>query len=152
VFSELVVFVLLNERVLLVGSGFFCHNGGLYGLSLCAASTHLFHSTLFISHPHFIAPHPSHHHLSTNKRYKSRIMQVTSLLRFSNVCPFLGHSSPATLRALAKTHGVSNMSSLTARALSCPMMGPQLAAIGQARAYASVAGNKDIAAIHNVRL
>jgi hypothetical protein len=30
------------------------------------------------------------------------------------------------------------------------MMGPQLAAIGQARAYASVAANKDIAEMHNV--
>ena len=30
------------------------------------------------------------------------------------------------------------------------MMGPQLAAINQARAYASVAANKDIAAMHNV--
>jgi 5-aminolevulinate synthase len=77
-------------------------------------------------------------------------MQVTSLLRFSNVCPFLGSAGPNTLRTLAKTHGVSNMSSLTARAMSCPMMGPQLAAIGQARAYAHVAGNKDIADMHNV--
>jgi len=77
-------------------------------------------------------------------------MQVNTLLRFSGVCPFLGHASPATLRTLAKTHGVSNMSSLTTRALACPMMGPQLAAIGQARAYASVAANKDIAEMHNV--
>jgi len=77
-------------------------------------------------------------------------MQVNSLLRFGNVCPFIGGATPTTLRALAKTHGVSNMSSLTTRALACPMMGPQLAAIGQARAYASVAANKDIADMHNV--
>jgi 5-aminolevulinate synthase len=79
-------------------------------------------------------------------------MQVNSLLRFGSVCPFIGGATPTTLRALAKTHGVSNMSSLTARALACPMMGPQLAAIGQARAYASVAANKDIADMHNVSM
>ena len=77
-------------------------------------------------------------------------MQLNSLLRFSNVCPFLGHASPASLRALAKTHGVSDMSSLTARALSCPMMGPQLVAIGQARAFASVADSKTVADMHKV--
>jgi 5-aminolevulinate synthase len=77
-------------------------------------------------------------------------MQVNSLLRFSAVCPFLGHSSPATLRALAKTHGVGSMSSLTSRAMACPMLGPQLAAIGQARAYASIANSKDVEKLHEV--
>jgi 5-aminolevulinate synthase len=76
-------------------------------------------------------------------------MQVTSLLRFSAVCPFLGHSTPASLRALATVSG-SNASALTSTAMQCPMMGPKLAQIGQQRGYASVAGNREVEEIHKV--
>lgn len=76
-------------------------------------------------------------------------MQVTSLLRFSAVCPFLGHSTPASLRALATVSG-SNASALTSTALQCPMMGPKLAQIGQQRGYASVAGSREVEEIHKV--
>ncbi|ORX33778.1 pyridoxal phosphate-dependent transferase [Kockovaella imperatae] len=75
-------------------------------------------------------------------------MSVNSLLRFGAVCPFLGHTTPQTLGALAKTHGVNNMSSLTTSALRCPMMGPKLAQMAQARAFASVAEPKEVAEIH----
>ena len=78
-------------------------------------------------------------------------MQVTSLLRYSNVCPFLGHSTPSSLRSLATTTSY-NVSSLTSTAMRCPMMGPNLAAIAQVRAYASVANPIDVAAIHKVCL
>ncbi|ODN98384.1 5-aminolevulinic acid synthase [Cryptococcus wingfieldii CBS 7118] len=74
-------------------------------------------------------------------------MQVTSLLRFSGVCPFLGHSSPATLRAMANTTH-TNGSALTQSALGCPMMGPKLATISASRSYASVAGAKEVAQMH----
>ncbi|WWC69247.1 5-aminolevulinic acid synthase [Kwoniella pini CBS 10737] len=81
-------------------------------------------------------------------------MQVTSLLRYSGVCPFLGHSTANSLRSMASTNVNSNVSSLTAKAMTCPMMGPKLASISQARSYASVAGNKEVEAMHkqkNVR-
>lgn len=79
-------------------------------------------------------------------------MQVSSLLRFSNVCPFLGHSTPASLRTLAtKAGSAGNASALTATALSCPMMGPQLAQMAGRKGYASVAGNSEVEAIHKVR-
>ncbi|EIW70032.1 hypothetical protein TREMEDRAFT_43654 [Tremella mesenterica DSM 1558] len=74
-------------------------------------------------------------------------MQVTSLLRYSHVCPFLGHSNPNQLRALANgVHG--NVSSLTATAFRCPMMGPKLASMVATRSYASVAGNKEVEEMH----
>ncbi|WVQ69858.1 5-aminolevulinic acid synthase [Kwoniella botswanensis] len=75
-------------------------------------------------------------------------MQVTSLLRYSGVCPFLGHSTATSLRSMASTNVSSNVSSLTAKAMTCPMMGPKLASISQARTYASVAGNKEVEEIH----
>ncbi|KAL7424203.1 mitochondrial 5-aminolevulinate synthase [Cryptotrichosporon argae] len=76
-------------------------------------------------------------------------MQVTSLLRYSSVCPFLGHSTPTTLRALAAAPaGHPAVSGLTAKAMACPMMGPSLAARAQARSYAAVAGNKDLEEFH----
>lgn len=34
--------------------------------------------------------------------------------------------------------------------MACPMLGPQLAAIGQARAYASIANSKDVEKLHEV--
>ncbi|WVQ78567.1 5-aminolevulinic acid synthase [Cryptococcus sp. DSM 104549] len=74
-------------------------------------------------------------------------MQVTSLLRFSGVCPFLGHSTPSSLRAMATTTN-NNVSSLTATAMTCPMMGPKLASISAARTYASVAGVKEVEELH----
>ncbi len=88
-------------------------------------------------------------------------MQVTSLLRYSSVCPFLGHSTPSTLRSLASSTANNNVSVLTATAIRCPMMGPKLAAIAVARAagaeigvrgYASVAGSKEVEEIHKVSL
>lgn len=78
-------------------------------------------------------------------------MQVTSLLRFSGVCPFLGHATPNSLRALATTNAATaNVSNLTVSAMKCPMMGPQLAKISHARSYASVAGNREVEEIHKV--
>ncbi|KAL0254109.1 5-aminolevulinic acid synthase [Cryptococcus tetragattii IND107] len=74
-------------------------------------------------------------------------MQVTSLLRFSGVCPFLGHSTPSSLRAMANTAN-SSVSALTATAMTCPMMGPKLASISAARTYASVAGAKEVQQLH----
>ncbi|WVR05372.1 5-aminolevulinic acid synthase [Kwoniella sp. DSM 27419] len=74
-------------------------------------------------------------------------MQVTSLLRYSGVCPFLGHSTANSLKSLATTNA-NNASLLTAKAMSCPMMGPKLASISTARAYASVAGSKEVEAMH----
>lgn len=78
-------------------------------------------------------------------------MQVNSLLRFSAVCPFLGHSTTSSLRTMA-SNNANNVSQLTASALKCPMMGPKLAAISHARTYASVAGSKEVEAIHKVSL
>ncbi|WVW82860.1 5-aminolevulinic acid synthase [Kwoniella bestiolae CBS 10118] len=75
-------------------------------------------------------------------------MQVTSLLRYSGVCPFLGHSTAGSLRSMASTNVSSNVSSLTAKAMTCPMMGPKLASISQARTYASVAGNREVEEMH----
>ncbi|WVQ98911.1 5-aminolevulinic acid synthase [Kwoniella sp. CBS 9459] len=75
-------------------------------------------------------------------------MQVTSLLRYSGVCPFLGHSTANSLRTLASTGGSNTVSSLTAKAMTCPMMGPKLASISTARAYASVAGSKEVEEMH----
>ncbi|WWC89778.1 5-aminolevulinic acid synthase [Kwoniella dendrophila CBS 6074] len=75
-------------------------------------------------------------------------MQVTSLLRYSGVCPFLGHSTASSLRSMASTNVNSNISSLTAKAMTCPMMGPKLASISQARTYASVAGNREVEEMH----
>ncbi|ORY28326.1 pyridoxal phosphate-dependent transferase [Naematelia encephala] len=75
-------------------------------------------------------------------------MQVSSLLRFSGVCPFLGHSTAGSLRTLAGTANQSTTSALTANAMRCPMMGPKLAAISQARSYASVAGQQEVAELH----
>lgn len=77
-------------------------------------------------------------------------MQVSSLLKFSAVCPFLGHSTTSSLRTLAGSNA-NNASQLTATAMKCPMMGPKLAAISQARTYASVAGNREVEEIHKVR-
>jgi 5-aminolevulinate synthase len=78
-------------------------------------------------------------------------MQVSSLLRYSAECPFLGHSTVNSLRTLATT-GSSNASAnaLTNSAMRCPMMGPQLAKLSQARSYASVAGTKEVEEIHKV--
>lgn len=76
-------------------------------------------------------------------------MQVTQLLRFSGVCPFLGHSTPTTLRALASSKATTG-SALTAKAIQCPMMGPTLVAKSASRGYASVAGNREVEAIHKV--
>lgn len=95
--------------------------------------------------------YPSH----LSHLYTSRTMQVSSLLRFSNVCPFLGHSTPASLRTLAtkaSSAGHVNASALTTTAMSCPMMGPQLAQIAGRKGYASVAGNSEVEAIHKVRI
>ncbi|KAK8869581.1 5-aminolevulinic acid synthase [Kwoniella newhampshirensis] len=75
-------------------------------------------------------------------------MQVTSLLRYSGVCPFLGHATAGSLRNLATTTTAHNVSSLTAKAMTCPMMGPKLAGISAARTYASVAGNREVEEIH----
>ena len=77
-------------------------------------------------------------------------MQVTSLLRYSGVCPFLGHSTASSLRSLASKTS-NNVSSLTYTALTCPVLGPNLAAISHARAYASVANPRDVAELHKVR-
>lgn len=77
-------------------------------------------------------------------------MQVSTLLRFSNVCPFLGHSTVNSLRSLAGATVGNNASQLTATAMQCPMMGPKLAQIGNARSYASVAGNREVEEIHKV--
>lgn len=79
-------------------------------------------------------------------------MQVSSLLRYAQVCPFLGASNTSTLRTLAATSvaGHASLSNLTARAIQCPMMGPKLAAINQARTYASVAGRKEVEEMHKV--
>ena len=109
-------------------------NHGLWGSLLVSYSSSTYQSILQAQQPA--------NHLDR--------MSVNTLLRFSSVCPFLGHTSPQTLRALAKTHGVNNMSSLTARAMKCPMMGPKLAAIAQARAFASVAEPKEVAEMHRV--
>lgn len=79
------------------------------------------------------------------------MMQVNSLLRFSAVCPFLGHSTTSSLKSLASTN-TNNVSHLAASAMKCPMMGPKLAAISQARTYASVAGSRDVEEIHKVSL
>lgn len=77
------------------------------------------------------------------------MMQVNSLLRFSAVCPFLGHSTTSSLRTMAASNG-HNTSQLAASAMKCPMMGPKLAAISHARTYASVAGNKEVEEMHKV--
>ena len=77
-------------------------------------------------------------------------MQVTQLLRYSNVCPFLGHSTANSLRGLAAGTTTNNVSSLTATAMQCPMMGPKLASMAAARSYASVAAQKEIEEIHKV--
>lgn len=78
-------------------------------------------------------------------------MQVSSLLRFSGVCPFLGGSTPASLRTLATkaTHN-GNASALTATAMTCPMMGPKLVQIAGNKGYASVAGNREVEEMHKV--
>ena len=76
-------------------------------------------------------------------------MQVNSLLRFSAVCPFLGHSTTSSLRTMA-ANSANSTSQLAASAMKCPMMGPKLAAISQARTYASVAGSKEVEEIHKV--
>ncbi|KAL1411051.1 mitochondrial 5-aminolevulinate synthase [Vanrija albida] len=77
-------------------------------------------------------------------------MHVSNLLRYSSVCPFLGHSTPATLRNLASVGASTGATALTAKAIQCPMMGPQLMAKKRAaaRGYASVAGNRDVEQIH----
>jgi 5-aminolevulinate synthase len=67
------------------------------------------------------------------------------------MCPFLGHSTAGSLRTLATT-GSTNASALTSTAMRCPMMGPKLAAIAQARTYASVAGTREVEEIHKVRI
>lgn len=77
-------------------------------------------------------------------------MKVTSLLRYSRACPFLGHSTPSSLRTLASTGSSTGANALTAKAIECPMMGPRLASKNQARAYASVAGNREVEEIHKV--
>ena len=77
-------------------------------------------------------------------------MKVTSLLRYSRACPFLGHSTPSSLRTLASTGSSTGANALTAKAIECPMMGPRLASKSQARAYASVAGNREVEEIHKV--
>lgn len=81
-------------------------------------------------------------------------MHVSNLLRYSSVCPFLGHSTPATLRNLASVGAsATGATALTVKAAQCPMMGPQLMAKKQraaARGYASVAGNRDVEQIHKV--
>lgn len=79
------------------------------------------------------------------------MMQVTSLLRYSGLCPFLGHSTASSLRSLASTTA-NNVSGLTSTAMKCPMMGPNLAAIAQARTYASVADPRDVAEMHKVSI
>jgi 5-aminolevulinate synthase len=76
-------------------------------------------------------------------------MQVSQLLRYSGVCPFLGHSSANSLRALAAKQATSG-SALTLKAIECPMMGPTLVAKAGTRGYASVAGNREVEAIHKV--
>jgi 5-aminolevulinate synthase len=50
------------------------------------------------------------------------------------------------------SNNANNVSQLTASAMKCPMMGPKLAAISHARTYASVAGSKEVEAIHKVSL
>ncbi|WWD16157.1 5-aminolevulinic acid synthase [Kwoniella shandongensis] len=75
-------------------------------------------------------------------------MQVTSLLRYSGVCPFLGHATAGSLRNLASTTTNHNVSSLTAKAMTCPMMGPKLAGMAAARSYASVAGSREVEEMH----
>lgn len=76
-------------------------------------------------------------------------MKVTSLLRYSRACPFLGHSTASSLRTLASTGSSTGANALTAKAIECPMMGPRIAS-KQARAYASVAGNREVEEIHKV--
>lgn len=88
---------------------------------------------------------------STQSTPLYNMMQVNSLLRFSAVCPFLGHSTTSSLRTMA-SNNANNVSQLTASALKCPMMGPKLAAISHARTYASVAGSKEVEAIHKVSI
>lgn len=77
-------------------------------------------------------------------------MKVTSLLRYSRACPFLGHSTASSLRTLASTGSSTGANALTAKAIECPMMGPRLASKSQARAYAHVAGNREVEEIHKV--
>ena len=77
------------------------------------------------------------------------MLQINSLLKFSAVCPFLGHSTTTSLRSAASTN-INNVSQLTATAMKCPMMGPKLAQISHARSYASVAGTQEVEAIHKV--
>jgi 5-aminolevulinate synthase len=72
------------------------------------------------------------------------MLQINSLLKFSAVCPFLGHSTTSSLRNAASTN------ILTTTAMKCPMMGPKLAQISYARTYASVAGTQEVEAIHKV--
>lgn len=72
------------------------------------------------------------------------MLQINSLLKFSAVCPFLGHSTTSSLRNAASTN------ILTSTAMKCPMMGPKLAQISYARTYASVAGTQEVEAIHKV--
>ena len=76
------------------------------------------------------------------------MVQVTSLLRFSSVCPFLGQSTAGSLRKLASS-GNGGISGLTATAMTCPMMGPKLAVVSQSR-YASVAGRREVEELHKV--
>ncbi|WVN86662.1 5-aminolevulinic acid synthase [Cryptococcus depauperatus CBS 7841] len=74
-------------------------------------------------------------------------MQVSSLLRFGSVCPFLGRSSAGQLGAMASTT-TNNVSALTAAAMACPMMGPKLVSISASRHYASVAGSREVEQLH----
>ena len=78
--------------------------------------------------------------------------KLSSLARFKNVCPFLGTTKTATLRALCTSSSARypSLSLLTERATKCPVMGPALNIRSKeiAAGYASIAGNEDVEKIH----
>lgn len=73
---------------------------------------------------------------------------AAQLNTFRRVCPYLGRTSPATLRRMSTT-SIAGVSRLRMRAQACPVLGsafkldPQ-----QQRPYASLAGQAEIDEIH----
>ncbi|KDQ17148.1 hypothetical protein BOTBODRAFT_53331 [Botryobasidium botryosum FD-172 SS1] len=88
--------------------------------------------------------------------------RVAQLSRFKSFCPWLGRTTPSTLRALSTSASTKypSITRLTYKAAKCPVMGPAIAlkssqvaadhahAHAQTSGYASIAGRAEVDAIH----
>ncbi|CCM02810.1 uncharacterized protein FIBRA_04922 [Fibroporia radiculosa] len=78
--------------------------------------------------------------------------KLSSLAKFKNSCPFLGHTKTSTLRSLCTSASprYPSLSRLTERATQCPVMGPalQVRSNQMVAGYASLAGTAEFKQIH----